>query len=61
VLLGLHDLADGEIRQPRAAILDLFDLEAQIGQRVSTISSTRGLGLKVILQPGQGEFHLRPH
>jgi hypothetical protein len=37
MLLGLHDLADGEIGQPRAAILDLLDLEAQIGQRLDDL------------------------
>jgi hypothetical protein len=44
-------------RQPRAAILDALHLEAEVGQRLGDLLD-RGVGLEVILQPGEGEFHL---
>lgn len=57
VLLGLDDLADGEITQLRAAILDAFNLEAQIGQGVGDVVDGGGR-LKVIFEPGESEFHV---
>ena len=41
-----------------AGIVDLLDLEAD-AVSVSTISSERRVGVEVVLEPGEGEFHGR--
>ena len=57
MLLGLQHLSDGEILEPRAAILDALDLQPDIGQRLGNLVE-RGFGLQMVFEPGQGEFHL---
>ena len=56
VRFGLENAADGEVGQPRGGVRDLFDLEAQIGQRLGD-RVHRGGGVEVILEPGKREFH----
>src|ERR1043166_3828104 len=56
MFLGRDDMGDGEILEPRARILDRLDLEADRGQLLGD-SLGVGLGLEMILQPGERELH----
>ena len=56
VLFGLQHLADGKFGEPGGGVHHLFHFEAEIGQDLGDLVH-RGIGLQVVLEPGQGEFH----
>ena len=56
VLLGRDDRGDDETPQRFGGIAHLLDLEADPGQGFGDRGES-GLGVQVILQPGEGEFH----
>ena len=57
VLLGVLDLAEGEVRKRRERVLDALDLEPEIGQRLGDlVHGSRGF--EVVFQPGECEFHI---
>ncbi len=49
-------LGKRKARQFCRRIFDAFDLKPEIGQGIENLIKGR-LGLKVIFQPGKGEFH----
>ena len=55
--LGLDDVADDEAGVLGARVLDALDLEADAGQRVDDLGE-RGLRVEMVLEPGEGEFHV---
>ena len=56
MLGGLDDAGDAEGTQFRRRILDTLDLVAKVGQGVQDRGQA-GVGLQMVAQPGQGEFH----
>ena len=58
MLLRLDDARDGEGRERGPLVLDRLDLEADARQHRHDLVE-RGLGLEMILEPGQGELHGR--
>ena len=58
MLLGRDHARDGERRQQLALVLEVLDLEPDhselIGERLD-----RGVGVEMLLEPRQGEFHFR--
>ena len=55
VLLGGDDAGDGEGPVGRL-VVDILDLEPDRGEALADLIQI-GVGLKVILEPGEGEFH----
>ncbi len=53
---GLDDAGDAECRQCGTAILHAFELQPDHGQRVGDAVERR-VGVEVVAQPGEGEFH----
>ena len=49
-------MRDGEFLQPCTGIADLLHLEADARQRLGH-GLRIGIGVEIILEPGQGEFH----
>ncbi len=56
VLFGLDDARDDETPAAARRVLHAFDLEADAGQRLDDLGE-RGLGVEVVFEPGEGEFH----
>ena len=56
--LGLDDAGDGEGFQLRCRIVDAFDIEPDQGQLLRQLPDG-SLGVEMIFQPGQCEFHVR--
>ena len=56
VLRRLDDARDAEGTERVRGILDAFDLEAEIGQGLGALVEA-GLGLEMVLEPGEGELH----
>ncbi len=56
MLLGFDDARDDERRELLALVLDTLHFEADHGQLVGDLAE-RPIGLKVLLEPGEGEFH----
>ena len=57
MLLGTDNARDGEGRQLLGWIFDMLDLKARHGHGVNNLLRARR-GFQVLLEPGQGEFHL---
>ena len=58
--LGALDVGDDEGGEFFRRIVDMLDLEADHGQRLDDLGKLR-LGVEMLFQPGQGEFHrLKP-
>ena len=60
MLPRLDDMADHEAGVFGAGVLDALDLEADAGQRVDDLGE-RGLRVEMVLEPGEGEFHVGVH
>ena len=58
MLLRRLDIADAEGAEAIGRIVHALNLQPQIGQRIKDFIEGR-LGIEVILQPVQGEFHMR--
>ena len=56
VLLGMGDLREGERVEPRGGVVDILDLEAEVGEGVGDLGQG-GRGVEVVTEPGEGEFH----
>ena len=56
MLLSGDDMGDSEGGEGGGAILHAFDLKADHGERADDLLQ-RGIGVEMLLQPGQGEFH----
>ena len=56
VLVGLDHPRDREAAQPLGRVLDTLDLETDTGKGLGDLGQRR-LGVEVILEPGEGEFH----
>src|SRR5450756_865701 len=56
MLLGRDHLGDGERRQRLRLVLDVLDLEPDHGELVGELFD-RLVGVEMLLQPGEGEFH----
>jgi len=59
VRLRVDDAGDHEILERGRPVVDVFDLETDFGQRRYDLVE-RGIGLDMILEPGEGEFHHGP-
>jgi tRNA-binding EMAP/Myf-like protein len=57
MLLRFDHRGDGEIAQLRRRIGDAFDLKADLRQRLGD-RRQRGVGVEMVLEPGEGEFHV---
>ncbi len=57
MLPGLDDAGDDEAVELGAGVLDALDLEADAGEGLDDLGE-RGFGVEVVLQPGEGQFHL---
>jgi hypothetical protein len=53
---SLDHVAHDEALQGRGGIGHALDLEAEHGERVTHLDQ-RGVGLEMLLEPGQGELH----
>ena len=56
VLLGGDHVGDDEGLEQRRLVLDVLDLEPDHGELVDDLGQRR-VGVEVLFQPGQGEFH----
>src|SRR5205807_5726909 len=59
VRLRFDDAGDHEILERERLVVDALDLETNFGQRRYDLIE-RGIGLDMILEPGEGEFHRGP-
>ena len=59
VRLRVDDAGDHEILERGNFVVDVLDLETDFGQRRYDLVE-RGVGLDMILEPGEGEFHRGP-
>ena len=57
MLLGRDHARDGERRQRLRLVLEFLDLEPDHGELVGELLD-RLVGVEMVLQPGEGEFHL---
>ena len=57
VRLGFDDMADDKILQRRRRIVDMLDFQPDAGERIDD-SVERRLGVEVVFEPGEGEFHV---
>ena len=57
MLLGLDHVSDFERAERLRGVFDLLDLESDRGQRLDDGVEV-GVGVEVIFEPGEGEFHL---
>jgi hypothetical protein len=53
---GLDHLADGEGGEPGGGVVQVLDLEAEIGQGLGDLGRG-GAGLEMLPEPGKGELH----
>ncbi len=58
MLLGLDDARDDERREQLRLVLDALDLEPDHGELVGELAE-RPVGVEMLLEPGEGEFHDR--
>ena len=58
VLFGVGDLGQRERGQAGGGVVDVLDLEPEIGQGVGDLGDG-GRGVEVVTEPGEGEFHSR--
>ena len=56
--LGLDHMGDDEGFQLFSGVLDMLDLEADARERLDDLCR-RSVGVEVVLEPGEGEFHRR--
>ena len=56
MLPRLDDVGDDEGLQLLGRIGELFELEPEMRQRLGDLFR-RGVGVEIVLQPGEGEFH----
>ncbi len=56
MLLGLDHIANDKILQRLRRIVDAFHLKTDARQRLDD-HVERGVGVDVVFQPGEGEFH----
>ena len=57
--LGLDHMGDDEGFQLFSGVLDMLDLEADARERLDDLAG-RSVGVEVVLEPGEGEFHVEP-
>jgi hypothetical protein len=57
MLLGGDHVGDDEGREQCGLVFDAFDFEADFVQLLGNLRD-RGVGRKIILQPGEGELHV---
>ena len=57
MLLGIDDARDYEAVVLGAWVFDAFHLESDAGQGFDNLGE-RGRGVEMVLEPGEGEFHV---